>query len=148
PDMRRLYWAGRQSAFAYSRALETKQPAEAIAAAKKKRDEAYDDLYRFALEFRGPVNYLNPEIDPKTVQHLWYEYIEVEGPIAEWPTKASKEILFKGAESGDADYVRQIFARFLPRVYRRPVKAEEVEAQVRRVQTMQEKHGKSFPDAV
>lgn len=148
PEMRRLYWAGRQSASAYSRALETKQPPEVIAAAQKKRDEAYDNLYRFALTFRGPVNHLNPEVDPKDVQHLWYEYIEVEGPLAEWPTKASRELFFKGVESGDLEYTRQIFDRFLPRAYRRPVTAEEVDAQVRRVETMQEKHGKSFPDAV
>jgi hypothetical protein len=148
PDMRRLYWAGRQSAGAYSRALETKQPPEAIAAALAKRNEAYDDLYRFALDFRGPVNYLNPEIDPSDVQRLWYEYIEMDGPLAEWPTKASQEIFFQGAESGAADYARQIFARFLPRAYRRPVMAEEIDAQVRRVETMQERHGKSFADAV
>jgi len=148
PEMRRLYWAGRQSAGAYSRALETKQPPEVIAAAQKKRDEAYDNLYRFALTFRGPVNHLNPEVDPKDVQHLWYEYIEVEGPLAEWPTKASQDLFFKGAELGDLEYARQVFTRFLPRAYRRPVTAEEVDAQVRRVQTMQDRHGKSFPDAV
>ncbi len=148
PEMRRLYWAGRQSAEAYSRAKETKQPPEKIAEAQKKRDEAYANLYRFALEFRGPVNFLNPEVAVKDVQHLWYEYIEVEGPLAEWPTKASQEIFFKGAESSDLEYAREIFARFLPRAYRRPVTAEEVDAQVRRVQTMQEKHGKSFSDAV
>jgi hypothetical protein len=148
PDMRRLYWAGRQSAEAYSRAKETKQPPEKIAEALKKRDEAYDNLYQFALKFRGPVNYLNPEVDAKDVQRLWYEYIEVEGPLTEWPTKAHGEIFFKGTESGDLEYARQIFARFLPRAYRRPVQAEEIDALVRRVQTMQERHGKSFPDAV
>jgi hypothetical protein len=154
PEMRRLYWAGRQTAGAYSRAMETKQPPEVIAAALLKRNEAYDNLYRFALDFRGPVNHLNPEIDPGDVQRLWYEFIEVEGPLTEWPTKASQEILFHGAESdgesesGNAEYAREIFARFLPRAYRRPVTAEEIDTQVRRVQTMQEQHGKSFADAV
>jgi hypothetical protein len=156
PEMRRLYWAGRQTAGAYSRALETKQPPEVVAAALLKRNEAYDDLYRFALDFRGPVNHLNPEIDPRDVQRLWYEYIEVEGPLTEWPTKASQEIFFQGAEAksesrsdnAESEYAWQILARFLPRAYRRPVTAEEINTQVRRVQTMQERHGKSFPDAV
>jgi len=165
PEMRKLYWAGRQSSEAYSRAKETNQPPEKIAEALKKREEAKENLYRFALDFRGPVNFLNPEVDAKDVQHLWYEYIEVEGPLVDWPTKASREIFFKGApspnplppggegrvrgaEAGDLDYARQIFTRFLPRAYRRPVQAEEVDALVRRVQTMQEKHRKSFPDAV
>jgi hypothetical protein len=148
PEMRKLYWAGRQSSEAYSRAKETKQPPEKIAEAQKKRDEARENLYRFALSFRGPVNFLNPEVDAKDVQRLWYEYIEVEGPLAEWPTPASAEVFFKGADSSDLEYARQIFARFLPRAYRRLVTAAEVEAQVRQVQAMQEKHGKSFSDAV
>jgi hypothetical protein len=148
PGMRKLYWAGRQSAEAYSRAKETKQSPEEIAEALRKRDEARENLYRFALSFRGPVNYLNPEVDAKDVQRLWYEYIEVEGPLTEWPTKASQELFFKGTVSRDPEYARQIFARFLPRAYRRPVTAAEIDVQVRRVQIMQEKHGKTSPDAV
>jgi hypothetical protein len=148
PEMRKLYWAGRQSSEAYSRALETKQPPEKIAEALKKREEAKENLYRFALEFRGPVNFLNPEVDAKDVQRLWYEYIEVEGPLVDWPTKASRDIFFKEPDRGDLEYARQIFARFLPRAYRRPVNREEIDALVQRVKTMQEKHKKSFPDAV
>ncbi len=148
PEMRKLYWAGRQSSEAYSRAKETKQPPEKIAEALKKREEAKENLYRFAMSFHGPVNFLNPDVDAKDVQRLWYEYIEVEGPLVDWPTKASSDIFFKEAEKGDLEYARQIFARFLPRAYRRPVKAEEVDAQVQRVKIMQNKHGKSFLDAV
>ena len=147
PEMRKLYWAGRQSSEAYARALETKQPPEVVAKALKKREEAKENLHRFALTFRGPVNYLNPDVDAKDVQHLWYEYIEVEGPLVEWPTKASRAILFKG-EPGDLEYVQQIFARFLPRAFRRPVKAEEIDVFVQRVQTMQDKHKMSMPEAV
>ena len=148
PEMRKLYWAGRQSAEGYSRAKETKQPPEKIAEALKQREEAKENLYRFALEFRGPVNFLNPDVDAKDVQRLWYEFIEVEGPLVEWPTKASREIFFKGAlltlpsppgGEGRGEGRRtedrrpgirgeQIFARLLPQAYRRPVDAEEVEA--------------------
>jgi hypothetical protein len=148
PEMRKLYWAGRQSSEAYSRAKETKQSPEAIEAAKKKRDEARENLYRFAMTFRGPVNFMNPEVDPKDVQRLWYEYIEVEGPISEFPTPASKELFVKGTDAGDQAYAREMFASFLPRAYRRPVTAAEIDAQVKHVQIMQEKHGKSFADAV
>jgi hypothetical protein len=148
PEMRKLYWAGRQSAGEYSRALETKQPPEAVAAAKKKRDDAYENLYRFALTFRGPVNFLNPEVSARDVQRLWYEYIEVEGPIAEWPTKATADLFFNGTDGSDRDYARQIFERFLPKAYRRPVTPAEVESLVKRVEVMREQHGKSFADAV
>ena len=148
PELRKLYWAGRQSSEAYSRAKETKQPPEKIAAALKAREEAKENLYRFAMTFRGPVNFLNPEVDAKDVQRLWYEFIDVEGPLVDWPTKASRDIFFKGEESGDQEYARQIFSRFLPRAFRRPVKADDVDALVRRVQTMQDKHAMSFADAV
>ncbi len=148
PELRKLYWAGRQSGFGYSQALEKKVSAEAIAEAKKKRDEAYENLYKFAQTFRGPVNHLNPEVSAEDVQRLFYEYIEVEGPVTEFPTAASKELFFKGDESGDREYVREIFARFLPRAYRRPVSDAEVEAQVHRVELMQQEHGKSLADAV
>src|SRR4029077_4087788 len=121
---------------------------DALAEAKKKRDDAYAALYQFAQTFRGPVNHLNPEVDAHDVQRLFYEYIEVEGPISEWPTAASKELFFTGEESGDKEYARQIFARFLPRAYRRPVTDAEVDVQVRRVETMQHERGKSFADAV
>ena len=114
PEMRKLYWAGRQSSEAYSRALETKQPPEKIAEALKKREEAKEDLHRFAMSFKGPVNFLNPEVDAKDVQHLWYEYIEVEGPLADWPSKASAEIFFKGAESGEGRGIRPADFRPLP----------------------------------
>jgi hypothetical protein len=148
PELRHLYWAGRGSAGEYERALETKQPPEIVEEALRKRDEAKENIYCFALNFRGPVNHLNPEVDAKDVQRLWYEYLELEGPIVEWPTKAHQEIFFKGTETGDAEYAREIFTRFLPRAYRRPVGAEEVEPLVQMVKTMQDKHGKSFSDAV
>lgn len=148
PELRKLYWGGRQSGFGYSQALEKKLPPEAIAEAKKKRDDAYAALYQFAQTFRGPVNHLNPEVDAQDVQRLFYEYIEVEGPITEFPTAASKGLFFDGADSGDREYVRQIFARFLPRAYRRPVTEAEIDAQVHRVELMQQEQGKSFADAV
>jgi hypothetical protein len=111
PELRKLYWAGRQSGGAYSQALEKKLTGDALAEAKKKRDDAYAALYQFAQTFRGPVNHLNPEVDAHDVQRLFYEYIEVEGPISEWPTAANKELFFRGEESGDREYARQIFAR-------------------------------------
>jgi hypothetical protein len=148
PELRHLYWAGRSAGGRLEHVLQSKESPEVVAEARRLFDEARENIYCFALNFRGPINHLNPDIDPKDVQRLWYEYIELEGPLVEWPTTAHKEIFFKGTEAGDAEYIRQIFARFLPRAYRRPVTAEEIEPLVQLVQTMQEKHGKSFSDAV
>lgn len=147
PELFRLYWAGRQTGIEYTRALEKKEAPAVIEAARKKHDEARANLRQFALTFKGPVNHVNPEIDPKALPHLWFEYIELEGPLTDWPTKASKE-LFADGEKGDAAYARRIFAGFLPRAYRRPVSPEEVEAMVRVVQTMQDRRGKTLAEAV
>ncbi len=90
---------------------------------------------------------VKPEVDFNALPRIWYEYIELEGPYIEWPTKANKEIFFNG-ENSDADYARQIFSRLLPRAYRRPVEAAEVDDLVRSVAVMQTKHGATFAEAV
>jgi len=131
----------------YFDALTKKEPADKLEAARKKRDAEEDKLRQAMLAFQGPVYQVKADVDLKALPRLWYEYIELEGPFVEWPTKATKELFFNGQE-GDAEYARQIFARFLPRAYRRPVEAAEVEELVQSVQTMQTKHGKSFAEAV
>ena len=138
-----------QTAFAYERANLQKQPPEAIDAARRKRDEMYEKLRKFSEAFAGPVFYVNPDVDVKTLPRLWYEYVELEGPLTlEWPTKATQAVFFGGEEKDDPAYARQMFAKFLPQAYRRPVNPDEVEALVRVVQTMQDKHGKTFAEAV
>jgi hypothetical protein len=138
-----------RSAFAYEDAKVKKASAEAIEAARAKRDENYDKLRKFAEEFQGPVNHLNPEVDLAAVPRIWYEYVDLEGPVTlEWPTKAAKEVFFDGEANSERTYLREIFARFLPRAYRRAVKPEEIDALVAVAEGIREKHGKSFPEAV
>ena len=60
----------------------------------------------------------------------------------------ARRLFFKGTETGDLEYARQIFARFLPRAFRRPVKAAEVDIRVQQVKTMQVKHAMTFAEAV
>ena len=148
-ELRVLLNATLQSAFAYERANLKKEPPAAIDAARQKRDDMYAKLRTFSEAFKGPVFYVNPEVDIKSLPRLWYEYVELEGPLTlEWPTKASKAMFADGEEKDDPAYARQIFAQFLPRAYRRPVSAEEVDELVQTVKTMREKHGKTFADAV
>ncbi|MCE9530510.1 MAG: DUF1592 domain-containing protein, partial [Planctomycetes bacterium] len=138
-----------QTAFAFENANQKKLGPEAVNAAREKRDAMYEKLRNFAETFKGPVYHVNPDVDFKALPRLWYEYVELEGPLTlEWPTKAANDIFFKGEEAGDYAYAREIFTRFLPRAYRRPVKAGEIDALVKVVKTMQDKHGKTFREAV
>ena len=103
-------------------------------------------MRQFILAFQGPVWHVNAEIVPESLPRLWYEFIGLEGPLTEYPTKASTELLTDG-ETGDAAEARKVFTRFLPRAFRRPVSPEEIESLVRVVQNAQEQRGKFFADA-
>jgi Protein of unknown function (DUF1595)/Protein of unknown function (DUF1587)/Protein of unknown function (DUF1592) len=98
-----------------------------------RRFEEYKKLIQSFADAKRPVQIYNPEIPLDDIPRLWIESWEVEGPIVEWPPQGRKKLFFDG--DGDArplepKYIREIFARFLPRAYRRPVEAAEVDAVV------------------
>ncbi|QDU96629.1 DUF1592 domain-containing protein [Lignipirellula cremea] len=77
----------------------------------------------------GPANIFNPEMDIDKLPRLLLESIEIEGPIQkEWPPASHQSLFFDGDERQDAEYVREIFTRFLPRANRRPVTTAEIDA--------------------
>lgn len=79
-------------------------------------------------------------LDPSHFRKLYVDWIEVEGPIYEtWPPRSHQSLFFAGGEgageksaaTGDSvAYAEKIFARFLPRAYRRPVTDAELESVV------------------
>ena len=72
----------------------------------------------------------NPEaMDISKLPKLFLDWIEIEGPLYEqWPPKSHEILLFKGADAvQDLIYVREIFTRFMPRAFRRPVVTAEIE---------------------
>lgn len=96
-----------------------------------------------------PVFSYNPAYDLESIPRLFVESVEVEGPIVEWPPKARRELFFAGEERTiDAGYIREIFARFLPRACRRAVEPAEVDDWVAWVLRAQKDYGLSGCDAV
>lgn len=149
PTLRKLYWDCRGSAEGFSRAMEKKESAEVIAEARKKRDDAMEAMRQFILKFEGPVWHVNADIVPESLPRLFYEFIEIEGPLTEYPTKASRQLqLVDEATEGDTTKARELFAGFLPRAFRRPVSSEEIEAFVKVVQQAQRDRKKSFANAM
>jgi hypothetical protein len=91
----------------------------------------------------------NPALEADKLPRLFIEAIEIEGPIQpEWPPQSHKNIFFAGDERTDEAYVREIFARLLPRAYRRPATAEEIEASVAVVAEARSSGKLSFHDAM
>src|SRR5262245_9901974 len=75
--------------------------------------------------------------------------MEVEGFVVAWLPQGRTELFFDGeARAVDDAYIREIFARFLPRAYRRPVETKEIDAVVSWVLKAQAANQLSGADAV
>ena len=76
---------------------------------------------KIARRLIRPTAYTTRKLDIANRPRLWLGKVEWEGPIVEWPPKGRKSLFFAGEEREDDGYLREIFARFLPLAYRRPV---------------------------
>ncbi len=68
-------------------------------------------------------------LEPSHFRKLYIDWIEIEGPLyGQWPPQSHQTLFFKGEGAAeDLSYAREMFARFLPRAFRRPVEPAEVE---------------------
>lgn len=92
----------------------------------------------------------DPEkLDITQYPRVFLDYLEVEGPLYDqWPPKSHTMLLFRGEDTEEPlAYARDIFARFLPRAWRRPIEESEVEPILHVVQTELE-NGESFHNAI
>ncbi len=92
----------------------------------------------------------DPEkLDVTKFPRVFLDYLEVEGPLYDqWPPKSHITLLFKGEEQeGDLNYAREIFTRFLPQAWRRPIADSEVEPLLGVVQTELD-NGQTFHEAI
>jgi hypothetical protein len=131
-----------------SRAQQEHRPAEQLADLRKKADDQKELALRSRQTFEGPYWIYNPKHDIAKLPRLWIGKMEWEGPIVDWPPKGRKALFFAGEEREDDGYLREIFARFLPKAYRRPVTNEELERVVQWTLAVKAEQGLSFPLAV
>lgn len=92
----------------------------------------------------------DPEkLDVAKYPRAFLDYLEVEGPLYEqWPPKSHSMLLFRGDDGAeDMTYAREIFTRFLPRAWRRPIAESEVTPILKVVQTELDS-GESFHEAL
>ena len=88
-------------------------------------------------------------LDPSHLRKLYIDWIEIEGPLyPQWPPRSHQVLFFKDeATPHDETYARKIFAQFLPRAFRRPIREEELTTVVSLV-TAELKQGLRFEDAI
>jgi mono/diheme cytochrome c family protein len=120
---------GTPFSFVVDEAAELRGQADEAAAAG---DAARAEKLRAQAEEKAaaPRTRPNPEVsDLATVPKVILDWIELEGPIVpEWPPRSHRELFFEGAAGRPTPaYARRIFERLLPRAYRRPVTAEDVD---------------------
>jgi len=109
----------------------TPAPSTEELAAAKKAVEEMDERFAKAMQALEAAYVFDPEVDLQTIPRIWIEWLEIDGPIADWPPRGRSELFVDGeSRPVDEPYLREIFARFLPRAYRRPVEPREVDAVV------------------
>jgi mono/diheme cytochrome c family protein len=92
----------------------------------------------------------NPVIsDRARLPKLILDWIELEGPsLGQWPPRSHRELLFEGpGAKNDLTYARRVFERLLPRAYRRPVLAADLDAVLANVKRELDA-GETFESAV
>ncbi len=145
PSYQKLFsqWTGLRGRM--EQAATRRAPPAEMDAMKKERGE----LEKQMNAWTGVKHIYNPEMDLDQVPRLLIESIEVTGPIQkEWPPASHKSLFFEGDERQDDAYVGEIFARFLPRAYRRPVTDQEIDSIVAVVKDAQATSKLSFHEAM
>jgi hypothetical protein len=115
----------------------------------KKRFDGEVERFRKGMLEVDAYSAFNPEVDLNAIPRLWIEWVELEGPIGAWPPRGRTELFFDGEHrTVGKQYIHEIFARFLPRAYRRPVEPAEIDFVVAWVLKAQEANKLSGPEAV
>ena len=148
PDYNKAEWKPVGLADQVQRAVAAKKPAEEVAKIRAEREEAATAYRKLRETFAGPMLVYNTKYDLAKMPRLRIESMHFEGPLVDYPPKGRTELFFAGEGRDDDAYLREIFERFLPRAYRRPVTAAEVDAVTAHARTAREKYQLSFPDAV
>ncbi len=145
PNYKKLFSRWTQLRGQMEQAAAKRVPQAAMDALKKKRGELEKEMNAW----KGQAYIYNPDMDIEKLARLQIEFIEIEGPIQkEWPPPSHRTLFFDGDKRQDIAYAEEIFAKFLPRAYRRPVSKAEVAEIVAVVKNAQDAGKLPFPDAM
>jgi len=144
PQWNALHLRWLQSQGKISKAVAARNDAE-VTRLKVEREQVLKDLHTFA----GPRWIPHPTHDPATAPRFFLDKIVVEGPLPkEWPPASHAVLGLDDRTPQDENGLRMVFARLLPKAYRRPVETTEVEKLVRVAASGMQREKISFPDAL
>jgi hypothetical protein len=119
--------------------------AQLLATARAELDRAMAE----ARAFTGTRWIHNEKYNIDTLPKLLIDTIEIEGPVVkEWPPASHKALGLDDKTPQDESGLRAVFARLLPRAYRRPVEDAEVDKLVRIAAAAMQREKMPFPDAL
>lgn len=123
PDWGALHLRWLQSMGRISKAAEARDDAE-VTRLKAIHEQVLAELHAFT----GPRWIENPEHDATTAPRLFFDKLEVEGPLPkQWPPASHVALGLADKTPPDEAGFRAVFSKLLSRAYRRPVEAAEVE---------------------
>jgi hypothetical protein len=148
PEYWKVQWHTVTTGGQLERAIKEKKPEEEIAKLRKQSEEAHAAARENRKTFKGPYYIFDPKLDIAKRPRLWLGAMEWEGPLVDWPPAGRKQLFPAGEERQDDAYVREIFAKFLPRAYRRPATPEELDRVVEWTLKTKNERGMTLPRAV
>ena len=115
-----------------------------MAKLNQEREAAFQALANFdQLVFQ-----LIPGKSIETAPKIFLGAFEIEGPIQEWPPKSHQALGLKKSDAPNEQTIRRIFSEFIPRAFRRPVDAKEVDAIVSSILKAQREFGLSHHETL
>ena len=115
-----------------------------MAKLNQERQAAFQAL----ANFDQPVYQIIPGKSIETAPKIFLSTFEIEGPIQEWPPKSHLALGLKESDAPNEQTIRRIFSEFLPRAFRRPVDAKEVDAIVSNILNAQREFGLSHHETL
>jgi len=123
PEWNAVHLRWLQSMGKIQKAVAARDDAE-VARLKVEREQVLKDLQSFT----GPRWIPHPTHNATTAPRLFLDKIEVEGPLPkEWPPASHRVLGLTETTPQDESGFRAVFAKLLPRAYRRPLEVAEVD---------------------
>jgi hypothetical protein len=116
----------------------------ALARLNEGRQAAFQALATFDQEVFQIIPGKSIEAAPK----IFLGTFEIEGPIQEWPPKSHLALGLEESDAPNEQAIRRMFSEFIPRAFRRPVDAQEVDAIVSNILNAQREFGLSHHETL
>ena len=129
-------------------AIQKGEPPEVIAEIRKRSEESLAAALAIRKSFSEPMFLWDPKLEIAKRPRLWIGKMEWEGPLVDWPPKGRSALFFDGEDREDEAYLKEIFARFLPRAYRRLPTSEEIDRVVNWTMKAKADRGLGFSAAI